>query len=50
MATFGKPDFIHRFWDHRAESMIAPDDVAVFANAVEMKPPYEQNFDDSAVF
>lgn len=44
--VWGKPDFIHRFWDHRAVGDIAPFDTVVFADAP--GEPRENSFDDSA--
>ena len=45
---FGEPDFIHRWWDHRAEAEIMPGDTAVFASEYG-KPPRPYSYDDSAV-
>ncbi len=47
---FGKPDFIHRYWDGRAKSMIMPDDVAVFAAGSANDTPQLYSFDDSQAF
>lgn len=30
--VFGKPDFVHRYWDVRAKQELAPGDVAIFAS------------------
>ena len=43
--VWGKPDFIHRFYDHRAVGDIAPGDKVVFACPEELR---EYSFDDSA--
>jgi hypothetical protein len=44
--VFGPPDFIHRVWDVRAVSEIAPHDTAVFAKYDRLSPsPY--SYDDS---
>lgn len=48
--TFGKPDFVHRFWDRRARDEIAPGDVVFFAEGDETQPVREFAFDDSANF
>lgn len=46
---FGKPDFFHRTWDHRAKAELAPGDVAVFARGDETWCPCEFTFNDSQV-
>lgn len=48
--TFGKPDFIHRFWDRRAVDEVMPEDVVVFANGDETQPVRQFAYDDSAHF
>jgi hypothetical protein len=48
--TFGKPDFVHRFWDRRARDEVAPGDVVFFAEGDETQPVREFAFDDSANF
>ena len=48
--TFGKPDFIHRFWDRRARDEVAPGDVVFFADGDETQAIREFAFDDSANF
>jgi hypothetical protein len=48
--AFGRPDFIHRFWDHRAVCEIAENDVVIFADGDECQPIREHAFDDSANF
>lgn len=45
---FGKPDFVHRFWDIRAQQEIAPGDVAIFAKGTDADPPTPYSFDDSS--
>lgn len=47
--VFGKPDFVHRFYDNRAKQMIVESDVAVFAKGTEATPVVPFNFDDSSV-
>jgi hypothetical protein len=46
---FGRPDFWHRFWDHRAAAEVASGDVVVFAHGDETMPPKQYAFDDSAM-
>lgn len=48
--VFGKPDFVHRFWDVRAQHELMPGDVAVFADGDEHDPPRLYAYDDSAYF
>ncbi len=48
--AFGRPDFVHRFWDRRAMDEVAPDDVVVFADGDEHQPVREFAYDDSAHF
>lgn len=48
--TFGKPDFIHRFWDYRAVCEVAPIDIVVFADGDETQAVREYAYDDSARF
>lgn len=45
--VFGKPDFIHRFYDARCKAEIQPCDVAIFANGEEHAARIHA-FDDSA--
>lgn len=45
VAVWGKPDFIHRFWDRRAVADVAPGDIVVFADE---GPIRDFSFDDSA--
>ncbi len=46
--TFGPPDFIHRFWDHRAVAEVCPGDRVIFAAGDESQRVNEFTFDDSA--
>jgi hypothetical protein len=48
--TFGRPDFIHRFWDRRAVDEVAEGDVVVFADGDETQDVRTFAFDDSANF
>lgn len=48
--TFGKPDFIHRFWDARAVCEVSPIDIVVFATGDETQPVNQYAYDDSAHF
>ena len=48
--TFGKPDFVHRHWDYRAQCEVCEGDVAVFANGNELDLPTVYAYDDSAYF
>lgn len=55
--VFGKPDFIHRVWDRRAQREIAEGDVIVFAKGDESQAfgpngndINEFTYDDSAHF
>lgn len=48
--AFGKPDFVHRFWDRRAADEIADGDVVVFADGNETQPINPFAYDDSAYF
>jgi hypothetical protein len=47
VAVFGRPDFVHRHWDQRAQREIADVDTVVFAkgDADQRVCPY--NYDDS---
>jgi len=45
---FGKPDFIHRIWDIRAQKEIMEDDVVVFAD--DYREISIHAYDDSAFF
>lgn len=48
---FGKPDFIHRYWDHRAVGDIVPGlDTVVFAKGSERDAPNVYAFNDSEHF
>ena len=46
---FGSPDFVHRYWDSRAKSMITDEDIVVFAKGNITDIPNRYNFDDSEV-
>jgi hypothetical protein len=48
--TFGKPDFIHRFWDYRAFCEVVPGDTVIFAEGDEHQNIVPFAFDDSANF
>lgn len=48
--TFGRPDFIHRFWDYRAFCEVVPGDTVVFAEGDDAQPIMQYAFDDSANF
>ncbi len=48
--VFGKPDFVHRFWDRRAQDEIAPGDLVVFAEGDEYQTINPFAYDDSAHF
>lgn len=48
--VFGRPDFIHRFWDRRAVDEIADGDIVVFADGDETQPIWKYAYDDSAYF
>lgn len=46
--VFGRPDFVHYFWDLRAAAEVMPGDVAVFAEGDEATAPRVHSYDDSA--
>ena len=48
--TFGRPDFIHRFWDYRARDEVMEGDIVVFASGDEYREPVVFAYDDSAFF
>ncbi len=48
--VWGRPDFVHRFWDVRASHEIAPGDKVVFASGDEHSPLNPFAYDDSAHF
>ena len=48
--VFGRPDFVHRYWDGRAKSMIGPCDRAIFSKGTDQDVPTIYSFDDSGVF
>ena len=45
--VWGQPDFYHRHWDRRAQSMMMPGDVAVFADGSDRDEPKLFAWDDS---
>lgn len=45
--VWGRPTFIHRGWDSRAQREIAPQDTVVFARGEWTQPTRKYNFDDS---
>jgi hypothetical protein len=47
--VWGKPDFFHRGWDHRAQREIYHSDTVVFAKGEWTQEPSKYNFDDSSV-
>lgn len=46
--VFGKPDFVHRYWDQRAVDEICPGDVVIFADGDQNQSVRVHTFDDSA--
>lgn len=48
--VFGKPDFVHRFWDVRATHEVAEGDVVVFASGDDTQAVTPYAYDDSAFF
>lgn len=48
--VFGKPDFVHRFWDYRAVCEVCEGDVVVFAKGDENQPVEQYAYDDSSYF
>jgi hypothetical protein len=48
--VFGKPDFIHRHYDHRAFADFAPGDTVVFADGDDTQKVHFHAYDDSAHF
>jgi hypothetical protein len=53
--VFGRPDFVHRYYDHRAIGDIAPNDTVVFGrtkdwNRFLTNQPSEHSFNDSEQF
>jgi hypothetical protein len=48
---WGKPDFFHKIWDHRAVGDIVPDlDTVIFAKYSPEDKPSEYSYDDSAFY
>ncbi len=50
LRIFGRPDFYHRIWDHRAKAEIVEGDVAIFARGTIDDEPYKFSHDDSQLF
>lgn len=50
VAVFGRPDFVHRFWDKRAVDEVAEGDIVVFAEGDETQAVNPFAYDDSAYF
>jgi hypothetical protein len=48
--VFGKPTFVHRFWDARAVCEVAEGDVVVFAQGTDQQDVCPYTYDDSAYF
>ncbi len=53
--VFGRPHFVHRYWDRRAVGDVAPGDTVVFARAKDWdrfvtNQPSEYSFNDSEQF
>lgn len=48
--VWGLPDIVHRVWDHRAVSDVAPGDTVVFAQYSPEDPPREFSWNDSERF
>jgi hypothetical protein len=48
--VFGRPDFIHRFWDARARDEVMEGDVVIFAEGDETQAINPWTYDDSAHF
>ncbi|HEX2753746.1 MAG TPA: hypothetical protein VHP34_11700 [Alphaproteobacteria bacterium] len=44
--AFGKPHFIHRGWDLRAQREIAHDDLVIFASGSHDQEPRGKSFND----
>jgi hypothetical protein len=44
--VFGNPDFIHRWWDRRADREIGPNDLIVFATGEHDQPKSARNAPD----
>lgn len=47
--VFGRPDFYHRRWDHRAIADIAPGDKVIFADG-DKNSPMQFTWNDSEFF
>jgi hypothetical protein len=50
LRVFGAPDFVHRYWDHRARLEAVPGDTVVFAYGTEQRECSRYSFDDSMHF
>jgi hypothetical protein len=48
--AFGRPDFIHRHYDHRAVAEVMPGDTVIFAEGDSSQPVVPFSYDDSAFF
>jgi len=48
--VWGKPDFVHRFWDHRAVCEVTAIDKVIFADGDERQGIRKFTYDDSAYF
>ena len=48
--VFGRPDFVHRFWDERARAEVFEGDRVIFAEGDESQPVRPHAYDDSAHF
>ena len=53
--VFGRPDFVHRVWDHRAVGDVAPGDTVVFGRTKDWlrfthNEPTPFSFNDSEQF
>lgn len=47
---WGRPDFIHRHYDHRVAGDVAPADTVIFAKGDERSPINPYTFNDSECF
>lgn len=45
--VWGKPDFVHRNWDRRAQQEVQSGDTAVFAKGTDQNIPNHFAFNDS---
>lgn len=44
--VWGRPHFIHRGWDKRAQREIGDGDIVIFASGCELEPKSKYNFND----